>query len=108
MMYIHFVLVLVCMMTFQTCTASSRVTANAVLRKSTSGTGASWGLPQPPVVDHLVEEAIVRAASIEDKMRSRSTTYALREIEPSSVMRRIPQTELEFLESSYGLAKFIR
>ena len=93
-------------MTFNTCMASSRITSNAVLRKSTRTT--SWGLPQPPAVEQIVEEAIVRAESMEDKLRTRSTTYALRQIEPLSVIQRIPQTELEFLESSCGLPKSIR
>jgi hypothetical protein len=88
--------------------ASSSVATNAVMRRSTTGRTESWGLRQPLSVDQMVEEAIVRTASVEDKIRTRSTTYALRQIEPLSVMQRIPQTELEFLESSYGLPKSIR
>ena len=88
-------------MTAQTCMASPRITENAVVRKSIST--ASWGLPE-----RMAEEAIVRAVSIEDKLRVRSTSNALRHIEPPSVTQRIPQTELDFLESSYGLAKSIR
>ena len=90
------------------CTASSRITANAVVRQSIR-TSTSWGLPQPPpMAERMAEEALVRAASMEDKLRVQSTTYALRHIEPSSVIQRIPQTELEFLESSFGLAKSLR
>jgi hypothetical protein len=88
-------------MTAHTCMAAPRIAENAVVRKSFST--ASWGLPE-----QMAEEAIVRAASIEDKLRVRSTSYALRQIEPSSIIRRIPQTELDYLESSYGLAKSIR
>lgn len=62
----------------------------------------SWGLPH----DQEVDSALHRSDSYEEVLRMRATNFAYREIEAST--RKTPKTELEYLESSFGLKKSLR
>jgi hypothetical protein len=86
-------------------TATSRITTNAAIQSSPSTGTQPWGLQ---TLERQTEEALIRSVSIEDTLRVRTTTFAVRRIGPSTVMQQSPQTELDFLETSYGLPKSIR
>lgn len=87
---------------FYKCLATLRTTNNAVLYHTSS---SPWGL-QRTCIDCEIED--LRLGSIEDKFRARQTKTAFREVEQRLTRQKVPQTELEFLESSHYLSKSIR
>jgi hypothetical protein len=63
-----------------------------------------WGVSEAQQVDY----AVIRSASMEETTKIRYTVFALRQIDYPSAQNSLPRTELEYLESSFGLQKSIR
>jgi hypothetical protein len=84
-------------MVWQVCAASSRTVSTATMYK-------------PKLLElseqHPTVSAVSRSRSVEETLKIRLTNSALRQIDPSIV--HVPKTELEFLESAFGVAKSIR
>jgi hypothetical protein len=76
-----------------------REVSNAVVQRPL------WGCQANDEIDTL-KPAFHHSISYEEAMYLRSAKTAYREIEPRNI--RMPTTELEFLEDSYGLKKTIR
>jgi hypothetical protein len=77
-----------------------REVSNAVVQRPL------WGCQAGNDNIDTLKPAFHHSVSYEEAMYLRSAKNAYREIEPRSIQ--MPTTELEFLESSYGLKKTIR
>ena len=77
---------------------SQRIVTNAMVQSAT------WRVTSPQ--DKQVEPALHRSTSYHELLHMRATSFAYREIKPAA--RRVPKTELEYLENSFGLKKSIR
>jgi ABC-type tungstate transport system permease subunit len=83
-------------MVWQVCAASSRTITTATNKPKL------WELSE----QHPTESAVSRSRSVDETLKIRLTNSALGQIDPSIV--HVPKTELEFLESAFGVAKSIR
>lgn len=76
---------------------SQRAVSNAVVKK------VAWGCPP----EQMTASALHLYVSHEEPLSKRTAKFAFREIKPY-FRDTDPKTELDFLESSYGLRKSIR